>query len=1330
MSVRYSNVDKNYSLAGRFASATAFLSARNDSSATEGDIYYDTTLNQLRTYDGTNWSPAGISSQSAGSLNDAASIGSTITIDGSTVTADFAVTVDDGSNDVVATFTQNEITNNNKCLLLVNTGTGVTLDFTSSGTYDIQGTSDLWDISAAGASHFTAVAVDDDEDIELGAATNGDVRMLFHDGAVGTAANGLLIDALGSDEQIQIGDATYTFDVWFVGETATTNFMKWDFDAGENSVGALVFDNADIHLGDNDRVQFGDTAGGDFSFDYNGSDLLIVPASNNDGILFGSATAATDITIYGDTATSNLQWYSTGDRLVFLSAASSSDVMLQLDDYVQMTFGTGASGFGTTGSGDVRFEFDSANFNMTAAAADTPWAIGGTAAGFDVTYYHESVGTIFVDYDGLETAFDGCDLRLKDNDYLLLGDSATAGGTTDGTIRWDATNGVLEVVGATNFEQDAAFANVTISGTFTHSGAYSPTSLALGDNEPLNCGDGTDVVIDYDSATSDLHINGGAANQGIDFGAATTVDVRLTGANYDAQWDASRDHLLFQDNAVCAFGGTNDSASDYKISTAGSTGYLVVTAVAANDCVSIGDGTVATDFRIDNITTAGADIWFDQSADTAAGTLYVGTDGKGIDTKFFGESSSSYLMWDMSADMLLVEAADIALGDGDKILFGDALGTGDLVISSTSAVLNIGQVAGGTGTITIGADGTGIDTKFFGDTAGDYMLWDQNLATNGGLYFLDTCIRLDDATSYWDFGPVASNVLPIEAKTANETIKFGSTTNFDIGIYGATNTNYVQFDTDDSALNVILDGFKITFQDASTSMVIGPNASNVLPIEGGAANDTIQIGNTTNVDVGIYGATNTNSVLFDTDDSALDIILTNFAIVYNDTNVDYTLAESSDALSLVATDHASAALTIGSVVTTNGLDLIWQSHTSGDKVEFNGGSDNCTFTDIPLVFSDGTSTFTIGKPASNILPIEGNTANDTIKIGATTNLDVGIYGQTATNYVLYNTDDSALDVDLVNFALRFLDGTSTITFGPVASNSIPLGSGTDDDELVIGNGSQRFDFRIDNAGQAGADITFDASGDTNAGTWGFGVDNLGVDVYFRGATTNKEVFWDQSADSWHFGKNDEGIDVTFHGDTAGIDLLWDASADGLLVKDTTKLAFGNTIASPDVLFAPDGTNLDVTVGGSAVVTIGDGGTTNYTKIDSTGDITQTGSAQLTSFRLNVIAKTGAYSVTAAESGTIFTNTGAGGAVNFTLPSNVTGLCYYFVATADQNIRVTADTADTMVIFNDAAADYIEYSTASQKIGGGFWVFADGSKWIALPLHYDSAAIAQTITTST
>jgi hypothetical protein len=96
-----------------------------------------------------------------------------------------------------------------------------------------------------------------------------------------------------------------------------------------------------------------------------------------------------------------------------------------------------------------------------------------------------------------------------------------------------------------------------------------------------------------------------------------------------------------------------------------------------------------------------------------------------------------------------------------------------------------------------------------------------------------------------------------------------------------------------------------------------------------------------------------------------------------------------------------------------------------------------------------------------------------------------------------------------------------------------------------------------------------------------------------------------------------------------------------------------------------------------------------------------------------VVKTADYTVVADDNGTRFTTRGAAGAVNFTLPTLQRGLEFSFFAEANQTLKVTAAVAGTLVVFNDAAANTIDFETSNEIIGGAFTVRAndDASKWL-------------------
>lgn len=82
-------------------------------------------------------------------------------------------------------------------------------------------------------------------------------------------------------------------------------------------------------------------------------------------------------------------------------------------------------GFGNNAATpDVYFQFDGTNFEQFAQAADTPWIIGAVVAGFDITYYFETAGTIAIDYDG--------DIMTLSKDMSL-----GFGDTPDWTVNFD-----------------------------------------------------------------------------------------------------------------------------------------------------------------------------------------------------------------------------------------------------------------------------------------------------------------------------------------------------------------------------------------------------------------------------------------------------------------------------------------------------------------------------------------------------------------------------------------------------------------------------------------------------------------------------------------------------------------------------------------------------------------------------------------------------------------------------------------------------------------------------------------------------------------------------
>jgi hypothetical protein len=110
------------------------------------------------------------------------------------------------------------------------------------------------------------------------------------------------------------------------------------------------------------------------------------------------------------------------------------------------------------------------------------------------------------------------------------------------------------------------------------------------------------------------------------------------------------------------------------------------------------------------------------------GTLTVGIDDTGQDVKFYGATSGKSLLWDESADSLIVTGSTSQQGTltvgvddtgFDVKLFGATSGKYWLWDESADGVVQ-------QGTLTVGVDDTGYDVKLFGATSGNYMLWDES----------------------------------------------------------------------------------------------------------------------------------------------------------------------------------------------------------------------------------------------------------------------------------------------------------------------------------------------------------------------------------------------------------------------------------------------------------------------------------------------------------------------------------------------------------------------------------------------------------------------------
>jgi hypothetical protein len=204
------------------------------------------------------------------------------------------------------------------------------------------------------------------------------------------------------------------------------------------------------------------------------------------------------------------------------------------------------------------------------------------------------------------------------------------------------------------------------------------------------------------------------------------------------------------------------------------------------------------------------------------GAINVGVDDTGYDVKFFGATAGAYMLWDESADdLILGGAAGLSVNS-------TALVTG--VLTTTAATVSNG---GGqfNGAINVGVDDTGYDVKFFGATTGKSLLWDESA---------DSLIVTGTTTLV---GTTNLDAVDIDGATQiDATVTVGvDDTGYDVKFFGATAGAYMLWD--ESADDLILGG-AAGLSVNSAALVTGVLTTTAATVSngGGQFNGAINVG--------------------------------------------------------------------------------------------------------------------------------------------------------------------------------------------------------------------------------------------------------------------------------------------------------------------------------------------------------------------------------------------------------------------------------------------------------------------------------------------------------
>jgi len=312
------------------------------------------------------------------------------------------------------------------------------------------------------------------------------------------------------------------------------------------------------------------------------------------------------------------------------------------------------------------------------------------------------------------------------------------------------------------------------------------------------------------------------------------------------------------------------------------------------------------------------------------GTLTVGIDDTGQDVKFFGATSGKYLLWDESADSLLVNGDIDMVTNGNRIdLDTDndtsirasaddtitiEVGGSDLIALTTTSTFSC--------PVTVGVDDTGHDVKLFGATSGKSLLWDESadsLIVTGSTSQQGTLtvgvddtgydVKLFGATSgtYWLWDESADGVVQQGTLTVGV-----DDTGYDVKLFGATSGAYLLWDESADDLKLVgAAGLTV----AGDIDIDGTTNLDAVDIDGAVQIDgTVTVGvDDTGLDVKFFGATSGAYMLWD--ESADDLKLVGAAgfTVAGDIDVDGTA--NLDIVDIDGAVDMASTLAIGGIVT-------------------------------------------------------------------------------------------------------------------------------------------------------------------------------------------------------------------------------------------------------------------------------------------------------------------------------------------------------------------------------------------------------------------------------
>jgi hypothetical protein len=494
---------------------------------------------------------------------------------------------------------------------------------------------------------------------------------------------------MGADKDLQIyHDGSHNYidavsgdqDIIFKGTDNSSDITALTLDMSE--AGAATF-NSDVTVGA----------------------LLKMPDVTAGKILVGDNTSYQEVAVSGDATLAS------GGAITLASTNTNLTTLANVTTVGALASGTIASGFGTISTGNT----------ITSTAAIT----GGSLVADDVTI-NGKVITMTGDTDDTAVFTAGTNGTLS----IVTTDTAAAAGniqiTADGTVDIDSAGALTLDSGAAINLEPASGSAILLDGTISvDAGVVAPVATAHDTA-------GTAVSISSGSTTAGTtnNIAGGSltfkGGQGKGSGAGGDIIFQTANAGSSGSTlNSLATALTLSDDLSATFTGSIDLA-----------GSIDVDGTSNLDNTDI-DGTLAVDgatISLDATTSLNID-----NSNTTNG-ITIGTATSGMPVSIGHTSSITTINdeVDITGTVDINDATDasstttgaLKVDGGVGIVKKLWVGT-DLDVNGTTNLdaVDIDGAVQIDNTVSVGVNDTGYDVKFFGATAGSYMLWDEDQDT-------------------------------------------------------------------------------------------------------------------------------------------------------------------------------------------------------------------------------------------------------------------------------------------------------------------------------------------------------------------------------------------------------------------------------------------------------------------------------------------------------------------------------------------------------------------------------------------------------------------------